>query len=225
MSYDQKFALSRMPLKDCVKKDIILSDWELGVIRALELIRIDWPIEKIQADVGLGLVEIRNAAVVMMTQHDKSLFYEKGRRWVADDLKIDWKDVDFIWSLRHFETALPDRFQLLRWIRESLHHNSDNSTQGFIRIETINQICIQKGVETPDQLTEEIKYDVMEKLPPKAKEDLQECSNRFHSLIEMFTYKRLEKEPFQELSEYYNQVVGMENGFRDFLIENGKKVL
>ena len=160
-----------------------------------------------------------------MTQYDKKLFYEKGRRWIANELQIDWKEVDFIWSLRHFKTALPDRFQLLRWLRESLQHNSDVVVKELMRIETLNQLCIQEGVETPDQLTEKKKYDILEKLPPEAKDYLQECADRFNALSEMFTYKQLQKEPFQELSNYYNQVVGIENKFRDFLIENGKKVL
>lgn len=225
MSYDQKFALSRMPLKDCMKKGVRLLDWDLNIIRTLELIKADWPIQEIHKDTGLGLVEIRKAGVVMMTQYDKKLFYEKGRRWIANELQIDWKEVDFIWSLRHFKTALPDRFQLLRWLRESLQHNSDVVVKELMRIETLNQLCIQEGVETPDQLTEKKKYDILEKLPPEAKDHLQECADRFNALSEIFTYKQLQKKPFQELSNYYNQVVGIENKFRDFLIENGKKVL
>jgi len=225
MSYDQKFALSRMPLKDCMKKGVRLSDWDLNIIRTLELIKADWSIQEIHKDTGFSLVEIRKAGVVMMTQYDKNLFYEKGRRWIANELQIDWKEVDFIWSLRHFKTALPDRFQLLRWLRESLQHNSDVVVKELMRIETLNQLCIQEGVETHDQLTEKKKYDILEKLPPEAKNYLQECADRFNALSEMFTYKQLQKEAFQELSNYYNQVVGIENKFRDFLIENGKKVL
>jgi len=122
MTYEQRFGISKMPLKDCMKKGVRLSDWELNVVRTLELIKADWDIEKIQKDTGLGLVEIRHAAIILMAHHDKKLFYENGKQWVAEMLQIDWKKVSFIWSLRHFEKALPDRFKLLCWLRERTHY-------------------------------------------------------------------------------------------------------
>ena len=222
MSYDKKLELLKMPIKDCVGGEK-LSDLQLKIARSVELIKTDWSIEEIQKEVGLSRIAIRHVAVGMMAQHDKKLFYEKGPRWVAGELQMNYEELHFLWQLRHFETVLPDRFQLLSWIRGTISHNSDIAVRDFMRIETLNQLCIEHGVDTPDKLNKELKYEDIKELPQSARTCLQNCADGFNQLINMFTHKRLQKKPLQELSGLYNQLVGIENRFRDILIENSKK--
>ena len=226
MDRKQKLRESNFPLEEPAFQEQIatLTDEYLDIIRILELIKEDLPIKEIEKDTGCSSVIIRHTAVGLMAHHNKIHFYNNGPYWVADQIGMKHEKLQFIWSLRHYIKLLPDRYQLWRWLNNSLLHNSDKIVKEFMRSEMIDQKCIEAGIDISDQ-SHEKENEVVETLPAKALEYLEACADIFLKLNNLFEFKALKKKPLQELNEYYNRFKPIINEFEDILHKNREKIM
>jgi len=203
---------------------------EKEALRALELVRADWPVEKISKGLHQPEASIRNAAAALIALHQAQSPHHpyKGKSVddIADGLGMKARVVAFLQEfLAHMPAIFPTREEVFYWLRKEGNfppYRGEDCPVGslidIMRYESIHWRCVNENVKPPwEQEKDEVcKYD---EVPERIVKGFREATEFFRHLTDLVQTGALDL-VIPQVVQRHNLFLIVQNGFRDVLMEH-----
>ena len=179
----------------CIPSLSRVGKWKPGektCIRAIELVRANWPVAAIAKKMDKIESWIRNTAVALLGVYQSRTDMHPHEGWTPEEIaeRLDIEDNRVVYLAEFAQDlggVLPDRETVFSWLYENQapYQNYANIGKGslmdIMRLEKIYRKCVHDGIQPPWEPTESPKFD---ELPKEFIEGLSETREMFQKITE-----------------------------------------
>ncbi|MFV9690130.1 MAG: ParB N-terminal domain-containing protein [Desulfobacteria bacterium] len=179
----------------CIPSLSRIGKWKPGektCIRAIELVRANWPVAAIARKMDKIESWIRNTAVALLGVYQSRTDMHPHEGWTPEEIaeRLDIEDNRVVYLAEFAQDlggVLPDRETVFSWLYENQapYQNYANIAKGslmdIMRLEKIYRKCVHDGIQPPWEPSKSPKFD---ELPKEFIEGLSQTREMFQKITE-----------------------------------------